>query len=146
MSRPGVALTTKQLEQFLDHLRASANVTASADHTGASRRTMYRRRDSDPDFAEAWDDALETAIDMLEGEARRRALHGYEEFVTCKNGLVCDDDGNPVMQRRYSDSLMGLLLRAHRPDKYRERVNVEHSGSVDLAGLIEEGRRRARGE
>lgn len=130
---------------FLDHLLQSANVTASAEVACLDRSTVYRWREEDAGFALAWANALEAATDALEAEARRRAMDGVEEYLTGKNGLIRDKDGNPVMQRRYSDMLMTQLLRAHRPDKFRDRATVDLNVG-DLAALIEEGRKRARSE
>jgi hypothetical protein len=81
---------------FLTVLRETANVRASADAAGIDRRTAYYRRDNDPDFRAAWDDALEDACDVLEAKARERALAGQ------------------------SDNLLMFLLKAHRPRVYRE--------------------------
>ena len=133
----GRELTEVQIEKFLQHLAGSGNVSASAEAAGLSRSTFYALRKNDEDFAATWADAVETATDALEAEARRRAVEGYEEYVTCKDGLVMHD-GQPVMQRRHSDSLLALLLRAHRPDKFRDRSSVEHSGpgGKELAATI----------
>jgi hypothetical protein len=134
----GRELTEAQIERFLQHLAGSGNVSASAEAACLSRSTFYTLRKHDEEFAAAWADAVETATDALEAEARRRAVEGYEEYVTCKDGLVLGPDGQPVMQRRYSDSLMALLLRAHRPDKFRDRASVEHTGpgGKELAATI----------
>jgi hypothetical protein len=35
--------------------------------------------------------------------------------------------------REYSDSLMTLLLKAHRPERYRERFDIEIKGAKDRA-------------
>ncbi|AQS87919.1 hypothetical protein AA101099_1515 [Neoasaia chiangmaiensis NBRC 101099] len=105
---------------FLDHLALTANVTASARVAGVVRGTIYLWRETDEDFARGWADALEAAVDALEGEARRRALSGYEEPVLSGGKLVVDDHGSPMMRRRYSDGLMRFLLRAHRPSLFRD--------------------------
>jgi hypothetical protein len=44
--------------------------------------------------------------------------------------LSLDVNGNPrvLTIRAYSDSLMALLLKAHKPDKYRENTSLELSG------------------
>ena len=34
----------------------------------------------------------------------------------------------------YSDSLLMFLLRAHRPHLYRDNVQVEHSGGMEVTG------------
>ena len=140
----GIELTKEQLTRFITHLRASANVTASARAIGASRRTLYNWRDRDEQFAAEWADALEEATDALEAEARRRAVEGVEEYVTCKDGLVRDEKGNPVMQRRYSDGLLIRQLQAYRPERYRDRATVDVNNTGNLAELIEAGRKRAR--
>lgn len=35
--------------------------------------------------------------------------------------IVRDDDGQPIAIRRYSDMLLLALLKAHRPEKYRDQ-------------------------
>lgn len=99
----------------------------------------------DEEFAEAWKAAMDQAVDTLEAEAWRRGRDGYDEYVTCKDGLVLDREGKPVLQRRYSDSLLTTLLKAHRPEKYRDRSTVDMNVNTDIAALIDEGRKRARG-
>ncbi|MCB8883989.1 hypothetical protein ACELLULO517_27365 [Acidisoma cellulosilytica] len=124
----GRALTEAQIGRFLQHLSITANISASAHAAHASRSTVYARRKSDSDFRICWDDALEEALDALEAEARRRAFVGYDEYVTCKDGLIYDAEGNVVTQRRYSDSLMKLLLGACRPEGFRHRLSAESNG------------------
>ncbi|WP_122040430.1 hypothetical protein [Asaia bogorensis] len=105
---------------FLDHLRKSANVSDAARAAGIDRKTAYNWRHSDELFCEKWKQALEEATDLLEAEARRRAIHGYEEPVLYGGRLVCDAEGNPVTRTRYSDGLLRMLLRAHRPSSFRD--------------------------
>jgi hypothetical protein len=85
--------------RFIESFRATGNVRLSASSAGIDRDTAYKRRGRDPRFAAAWAQAREDAIDVLEAEARRRALS-------------------------VSDALLMFLLRAHRPALYRERVDV----------------------
>jgi hypothetical protein len=137
---------TDQRARFLKHLAKTCNVTASAEVAMVNRATVYRWRGEIEAFREAWDDAMEQATDALEAEARRRALEGTPEPLTCKDGLIYGEDGKPVMVLKFSDTLMALLLKAHRPDRFRERSTVDMNVTSDLALKIEEGRRRARGE
>jgi len=107
---------------FLENLRIYGTVTAACKQAGIARQTAYRHRQSDETFALAWADAEEESTEELEREAMSRAING-------------------------SDTLMIFLLKARRPEKYRENVKIEHSGSVrqDLSGLsTEELRERAR--
>lgn len=115
----GTGLTPKKRAAFIEVLRAAANVTAAAKAIGMSREAVYKLRHRDAAWADAWDNAIEEAVDTLEQEARRRAFHGVEEPVHYQGARV-----DTVL--RYSDTLMIFLLKAHRPEKYRERF--EHSG------------------
>lgn len=118
-------------EVFLSHLRKTSNISESARVAVVSRRAVYEWRDADPDFAAAWDDAIDEATDALEAEARRRALDGHEEYVISMGQIVRDPEtGKPLKQRKFSDSLTTLLLKAHRPEKYRERHDVEQRSTI----------------
>lgn len=88
---------------FLKVLSTTANVRASCKAAGIVRTYAYAAREADPDFAAAWNNALEDATDDLEEVARRRA-------------------------KRVSDTLLIFLLKAHRPEKFRETVRNEHVG------------------
>lgn len=104
---------------FLQHLATCGNVTESARVAGVTREAAYRARDRTPSFREKWDIALEESVELLEAEARRRASEGYDEPVFYQGKQVGSI-------RRYSDTLMSLLLKAHKPDVYRERHDVRH--------------------
>ena len=111
--------------EFLDTLRETANVTVAARSVGISPATAYKHRRDDALFAERWDEAINEAVDMLEAEAHRRAFQGTEEpvfYQGCEVGYV----------RKYSDPLTMFLLKAHRPDKYRERSEVKQEISGDM--------------
>lgn len=109
--------------RFLEALADSANISEACKIAKVGRTTVYERRDSDPVFAQAMADALDDAVDALELEARRRALDGCERPVY-HQGAQC----GTILE--YSDTLMIFLLKAHRPDKYRERSEVKHTGQV----------------
>lgn len=123
----GRALTTNQRARFLEHLAQTANVTASAEFGGAARRTFYDHREADKEFAAAWDEAFEVAVDAEEAEARRRAMQGVSRPLVSGGKVVKDDDGKTIMITEFSDTLMVLRLKAHRP-KYRDKSSVEMSG------------------
>lgn len=88
---------------FLTELRASGNVRQACEAAGIRRTAAYDYRDDEPAFRAAWDEAMEDACDELEKIARERAS-------------------------RMSDTLLIFLLKAHRPEKYRERFDHQHSG------------------
>ena len=129
--------------RFLVALADSANIRASAAAAGIGRTAVYQRRDSDAEFAAAMAAALDDACDDLELEGRRRARHGVDEPVVYQGelmGVWHDAAGNvvnkdtpgaiqtPLTIKKYSDVLLIFLLKAHRPEKYRDNVRHEHSG------------------
>ena len=103
---------TEWRPSFLTVLAKSANVSLAAKKAGISRQAAYHAYDCDEEFKSEWDSALEQACDLLEKEARRRALD-------------------------QSDTLLIFLLKAHRPGKYREVIRTENknlnvNANVDL--------------
>ncbi len=107
--------------RFIEALRQTGVVTRAARAAGVGRTTAYDHYKTDPDFARAWDDALEDACDEMEAEARRRAVEGTEKPVYYKGEVV-------GTIREYSDTLLIFLLKANRPEKYRD--------SFDLAKVL----------
>jgi hypothetical protein len=106
--------------RFLDALRAHGIVTKAALEANVERSTVYFERQRDPLFAQEWADALDRGVDMLEDVAKQRAYEG-------------------------SDVLLIFLLKAHRPERYREttrsiQVNVtpddlQHMSDEELDAL-----------
>jgi hypothetical protein len=110
--------TKKQVDtswhaRFINILSQSCNVTLACKGAAIDRTTAYAHRKEMPDFANAWEEAIEQAVDILEAEAWQRA-------------------------RKQSDVLMIFLLKAHKPEKYREKVNLHHSGKIDVTRLSDE--------
>lgn len=110
---------------FLAVLAETANVTLAAKEAGVGRRTAYDHRAQYEGFAAEWDEALEIGVAALEDEANRRAFHGVETPVYQGGELV----GHI---RKYSDTLAIFLLKAHRPERYTERLATEQSGSLKV--------------
>jgi|TARA_B100000959_G_scaffold174552_1_gene182785 hypothetical protein len=112
-------LTDERKTLFLESLTKTANVSLSAKAVKVSRQYMYKykHRPENEEFAEAWDNAIEIGIDSLEEEARRRAYLGVDEPVFYQ-GRECG------VIRRYSDTLLIFLLKANRPEKYKDRRDI----------------------
>lgn len=123
-------LTEEKKVEFLKVLTTTANVSAASKAIGFARQSLYDIRRSDPAFAARWADAAEEGVDMLEQECRRRAMLGTNRPVYQGGQLV----GHV---KDYSDTLAIFLLKGHRPEKYRDRWQVDHkhSGQVNHAVL-----------
>jgi hypothetical protein len=117
-------ITPEQIDEFLDGLAQGKSV-AEAAGGDAFRRRLYRLRAQDtPDareFAQRWKDAYDEGTDVLEKEAQRRAVEGVDEPRMLGSG----DNAELVQVRKYSDTLMIFLLKARRPEKYRDNAKVE---------------------
>lgn len=130
-----LATNEARKETFLATLRQTGIWSAacraaspdSPDGAKSSFRDLYRR---DPQFRAQCDDALEESTDLLEEEAMRRAFHGVEKGVFQKGQRVIDFDGNPAVERIYSDRLLERLLEARAPDRWSQHRKVHHSGEI----------------
>jgi len=134
-------VTPDQAQMFLRTLAATCDVSAACRAAMIPRKLAYRHKQSDPEFAAAWADAKEQAIDSLEGVAYRRAATGDPRLQFIRSGpmagspIIDPATGDPYVERDYSDALMIKLLAAHRPEVYAERARVELSGTVNT-GVI----------
>ena len=98
---------------FLAAYMTTATVAGAARAAGINRETHYAWLKDDADYAAAFADAREAAIEHLEDVARRRAVEG-------------------------SDTLLIFLLKAARPSVYRERwdgVNVAVGGRTVVINI-----------
>ena len=90
----------------------------------------YRWLERDSIYAEDWELALEITTELLEGGMFKRAHEGVEEDTGWYKGVP----GGKVT--RYSDSLAIALMKARRPDRFREtyQVNVDTTVTLDVEG------------
>jgi hypothetical protein len=124
-------------QKFIEVLREIPNPSEAARRAGVSRGHAYRVKGTDEEFAQAWLAALEEGVDKAEREAWRRGVEGVPRPVYGNMGE--DDKGRKLgtgivgITPEFSDRMLELLLKAHRPDKFRERYSVEddRQASVD---------------
>lgn len=109
--------------EFIAAFRRNANITESCRLAKLDRRTVYLWLDQDPQFKDDFSVAREDATDLLELEARRRAVDGWEQPVYQKGAEV-------GRIRLYSDRLMEVLLKGHRPETFKDRQDVNMTARV----------------
>lgn len=117
--------TDRARETFLATLAQTCNVSEAARAAGIGRSSAYEWREDDETFAKAWDEAEQEAADKLEREAWRRAVEGTDKPVTFQGVIT-------ATYKEYSDRMLEILLKGHRPEKFAERSKVEHSGGVTI--------------
>ncbi len=132
--RPGsreaeaVARQRKQ-DAFLTAFTEHATISAAATAIHINRHTHYNWLESDEGYAARFKEAEEGVTEALEAEARRRAQVGVEEPVHFQGKRV-------DVIRRYSDTLLIFLLKARRPDTYRERFDHQVHQRISLVQLL----------
>jgi hypothetical protein len=133
--------TPRKKRFLMAFVLAAGNVTRAAKAAGIARATHYAWVKDDPEYAASYRECQLNAADVLEDEARRRAVEGTLKGVYYKGVLV-------DMEVEYSDRLLIQLLKAHHP-AHRPTLTidgrgkngataVEQTAAEDLAKLPEE--------
>lgn len=121
---------------FLESYRQWANISYACEKADVPRANVYRWQEHDAEFATAMRLAGDAATERLEREAWRRATEGtpYKRTSYWHGEPVGTDE-----KVEYSDNLLMLLLRARKPDTYRETTNVNVNQVVKtIAGVAPE--------
>lgn len=117
---------TVQLKKaFLEDFAQTGNVSESCANVGIRRRsTVYDWQEQDDQFVAGWREAEIKATEVLETAARRRAVDGVTTTTPILHqGHVVYE----VEETKYSDTLLIFLLKARAPEKYRDRVQMQHA-------------------
>ena len=110
---------------------AASLVTQAAKQAGVGRRTHYDWLKADPSYQAQFEDLEEAVTETLEQEARRRGSEGTLKPVFYQ-GKGCGEI------REYSDTLLIFMLKARRPETYRERsdINSTLQGTIETVSRI----------
>lgn len=107
---------------FCEILAQTGIVGRAADAAGIKRDVVYRWRKDHPEFATAWDAALEVGLTALEDEVKRRGFEGVEKPITHQGQLTpvweYGPDGRPIMDEVLDDSA-GEPVYVKRPRQAR---------------------------
>lgn len=152
--RPSVKRTA-----FLAAYARTGNISTASRLANVARSRHYEWM-KEPEYAAAFAEAREEAIETLEEQVWKSATVGFEEPVIYK-GQLCfeplrDRNGNivrdetglpklskiPLTIRKRNDVAAFFLLKALRPEKYRENVKIDHAAPLNLVERLKEGRER----
>jgi hypothetical protein len=119
-------------QQFLVAFAKCGLVAQACRDACVGSKTVYRWRQGDDVFAEQWEEIESQVNDALEAEAMRRAVEGVKRPVFHQGEHVGDVTD-------YSDSLLIQLLKARKPEKFRERTELTgaNGGPVTINAVIE---------
>lgn len=107
---------------FLAAFRQRGIVTHACRASGVDRYTVYHWRRIDPKFEAAFTEAEIESTEVMEDEARRRAVDGVTRLKFDKDGDALTDPrtGELYFETQYSDTLLIFMLKARKPETYRE--------------------------
>jgi len=111
-------VTPEFKETFLSMLSCIPNITAVCKLVGIHPSTIDKHRTKDSEFDASIREHMEQGYDMIEEEARRRAVDGVLEPV-----FYMGEEIGAV--RKYSDKLLSQLLKAYKPKKFNPGANIK---------------------
>lgn len=130
---------------FLRALAATGVVSSACKAAGVSSSAVRARRADDADFEEAYKQALEDSVDLLDHAARSRALHGVEEPVIYQGQLTPiwerDERGDVLI-----DIVTGAPIQARNPDGSLKFLTVTKYSDTLLMFVLKGNRRRLYGD
>lgn len=128
---------------FLRVLAATGNASKAARAVRMSLTTARNHRAADEAFAEQWEEALSQFHHDFEESLAVRAMHGVKEPLLYQGQFVRWPEDHPEAGRiahvvKYSDSLGPVLLKAHDPERHRDRSDVRVKGTHRLDTLTDD--------
>jgi len=148
MAKPGPKSPKKEEweDAFLANLRKTYSITEAAETRGneakglrpvaRTRRTVERRRKKSKNFDRRVERVWEEIVDSLEAGAMKRAIDGWMEPVFYKGKLVGS-------RRVFSAGLTVFMLKARRPERYRELRGKDDDPASPSALLLADEIRNA---
>jgi len=112
----------QKMDAVLENIEKSGNISASCRKAKVARKNIYEWEDTIPEFAKRLAKAKRIGADGLQDEANRRAFDGVLKPIFHQGVKV-------ATVREYSDTLMIVLLKAHKPEMFKEVR--QHIGDKD---------------
>lgn len=117
----GRNFTADKKERVLNHLALGYSIAGSAKKVGVSPATISAHRKKDEHFNTLCELAIEQGTEYLEDVALERVTEGVPRSVYYQGEKVDET-------RDFSDTLLIFLLKARKPEKYRDRMDLTTGG------------------
>lgn len=154
---------TLRVNAFLVCYAECGSIKKSCEAAGINAATHRRHLKKYPEYKAAFEVAQAKAQEVLKDQALAkiealedalftRAVEGWDEPIVFKGKFCYERErgskgkwerGKPLAIKKYDHSGAQFLLRALKPETYREKVQVEHSGTVDIVERLHAARKRA---
>jgi len=113
----------KKKRAFLVAFAELGVITYACRAAQIPRATYYVWMERDERFVMLRNQAEAIAIEKMEAEAHRRAVYGVDKPVFYQGARV-------ATMKEYSDVLLIFLLKGAKPEKYKERLDVNQTQPV----------------
>ena len=110
--------TVARQKAFVEALALSGCVDDACRSVGMSDTSAYRLRLRDPAFSDAWEAALEVALDRLDHAALARSIRGVARPIFYKGEQVGE-------WRHFDERLTMFLLRQRKPARFGKWIERE---------------------
>ena len=121
-------VTNSVKRQILKQLEKTGNLRGSCAKFGVSEQTWFYHIKKDPVLKEMYDAAKGKALNRLTEVAHDRAINGTDKPVYYKGELVGHE-------KIYDNRLLETLLRAHDPDTYANKSQVQIDQHITIGDL-----------
>ncbi len=119
-SRVFDATQQAQKNIFISALKRVGTVSVACELIGLNRKTLYRWREDDKDFADDWDHALTLAFEGLESATYLKLAQMLQRDYQRINSAEA--------------RLIEVLLAGAKPEKYRQRsVEIDNTQNVAIS-------------
>ena len=119
-------------ERFLAAFEVCGNISLASRSAKVHRETHYYWMANDPTYPPRFEQVSVRAVQALEDEAVRRAVHGVKTPVLYQGKQVYIQ-GMPYYETHYSDRLLIRLLEVRDPEGFGRGKKT--SGKIDLDKL-----------
>ena len=133
------ALVTKseRQEAFLAAIAQRFSISAAARLVGVTRGQHYVWKREDPEYVVRYEHAQQEALDGVVDQVFQIATGKVTKKVVSAGREIGEELDQMAVLRAAE-----ILLRAHRPEQYRDRSTVEHTGRdggpIELAAVARE--------
>jgi hypothetical protein len=116
-------------DEFFAALSGCANITKACRMVDMPMGYVWKNRIERPDFAERYDEAMKKGLQALEDKALEYAFDGIPRGVYYQGNKVGEE-------KEPSERLIEFVLKANKPEKYRENATTFNIGANSLVQVL----------
>lgn len=111
---------------FVDSLAKCGVILVAAQEARVSRATAARYRETDDDFRQAWDEALESSLDLVQARGAQLATEGVLRPIYQGGKLVGHE-------RQYDPGMIQFFLKTKRRAEFGDKLAIDLKADVVVA-------------